>query len=200
MRTLLDRLEQELEELPIEVAPDIREVVEAAKPIADDIGGDGATDGLLRITTNVGIVMGGLAVNMLAESCQARVDIRFLPGVEIEQLLDTVARVVGGHRGASFEVIRQTAACFGDPSAAIYRAIAQATADVSGAAAGLTLSHATGDNRLWLYAGVPTAMLGPTAIRVGSANEYVAVEDLLAVTKVHAMAAAAYLTGAAGPP
>ena len=200
MRTLLDRLEHELETLPVAVASEIRDVVEAAKPVTDDLAGAGATDGLLRITTNVGTVTGGLAVNMLAEACEARLDIRFLPGVEIEQLLETVTRVVAEHRGASFEVIRQTAACFGDPSAAIYRAISQATADVSGTAAPLTLSHATGDNRLWLYAGVPTAMLGPTAIRVGSANEYVAVEDLLAVTKVHAMAAAAYLTGAADSP
>ena len=43
-------------------------------------------------------------------------------------------------------------------------------------------------------------MLGPTAIRVGSANEYVEIDDLLSVTKVHAMAATAYLTGAAGAP
>ena len=186
MRTLLDHLEHEIETLPVNVAPEIRDVVEAAKPVTDDLAGDGATDGLLRITTNVGTVTGGLAVNMLAESCEARVDIRFLPGVEIEQLLDTVTRVVSEHRGASFEVIRQTAACFGDPSATIYRAIAKATADVSGTAAALTLSHATGDNRLWLYAGVPTAMLGPTAIRVGSANEYVEIDDLLSVTKVHA--------------
>ena len=200
MRTLLDHLEHEIETLPVNVAPEIRDVVEAAKPVTDDLAGDGATDGLLRITTNVGTVTGGLAVNMLAESCEARVDIRFLPGVEIEQLLDTVTRVVSEHRGASFEVIRQTAACFGDPSATIYRAIAKATADVSGTAAALTLSHATGDNRLWLYAGVPTAMLGPTAIRVGSANEYVEIDDLLSVTKVHAMAATAYLTGAAGAP
>ena len=162
MRTLLDLLEQALENLPVDVAPEIRDVVEAAKPVTDDLAGDGATDGLLRITTNVGTVSGGLSVNMLAELCEARLDVRFLPGVEIEQLLDTVSRVVGEHRGASFKVIRQTAACFGDPAAAIYQAIAQATADVSGTAASLTLSHATGDNRLWLYADVPTAMLGPT--------------------------------------
>ena len=200
MRTLLDELEREIEGLPVDVAPEIREVVEAARPVTDDLAGSGATDGLLRITTNVGNISGGLSVNMLAESCAAMLDIRFLPGVEVEQLLDTVQRVVSGYRGASFEIIRQTAACFGDPSAAVCRAIARATADVCGTAAGLTLSHATGDNRLWLYAGVPTAMLGPTAIRVGSANEYVEIDDLIAVTKVHAMAAAAYLTGAAEGP
>ena len=100
MRTLLDHLEHEIETLPVNVAPEIRDVVEAAKPVTDDLAGDGATDGLLRITTNVGTVTGGLAVNMLAESCEVRVDIRFLPGVEIEQLLDTVTRVINEHRGA----------------------------------------------------------------------------------------------------
>ena len=164
--------------------------------LPNDLAGDGATDGLLRITTNVGTITGSVSVNMLAAACEATLDIHFLPGVEIEQLLDTVQRTVDSYLGASFGIIRQTAACFGDPSAAVYGAMARATADVCGTPASLTLSHATGDNRLWLYTGVPTAMFGPTAIRVGSANEYFEIDDLVAVTKVHAMAAAAYLTGA----
>jgi succinyl-diaminopimelate desuccinylase len=194
MLSLLTELEQRIEAVPATVPDDVRRVILAAQPIADKYGGEGATEYLQRITTNVGVLNGGLAVNMKAETCAAEFDIRFPPGVEVDELLAIVRQVVGRHHGADFEVTNQFAPSFGNPKAPIYAAIAEATEAVTGIAPGFTLSHAAGDHRLWNWAGVPAVVLGPKANNIASANEYITVEDLLAVTKVHAMAAAAFLT------
>lgn len=197
MLALLAHLEQRIEDLPCPVPPEVRAVVVAAQSITDAHAGAGASDNLLRLTTNIGVLNGGLKVNMKAESCVAELDVRLPPGVEVALLLGLVEDVVKQHNGASFEVMNEFAPSFCDPSALIFSAVAKATAEVTGTTPAITLSLATGDHRLWRWAGVPAVTFGPRIYNGASANEYITVADLLAVAKIHAIAGASFLTGQA---
>jgi acetylornithine deacetylase/succinyl-diaminopimelate desuccinylase-like protein len=51
------------------------------------------------------------------------------------------------------------------------------------------------DSRCYRPAGVPTVVLGLTPFNMGGPDEYVVVDELLAVAKIHTLTAYDFLTG-----
>ena len=194
MLPLLATLSERIEGLPCPVSPDVQRRILDAKETIDELDGSGGADALLRLTTNVGVIHGGLAVNMMAETCEAEFDIRYPPGGVKEDLLSIVAETVNAHPGAVFEVMNDIAPSICDLDAPIFAAVKSAAETVLGVSPITVLSHPVGDDRLWRWAGVPGATYGPRGYNVGGADEYITVDELIGIAKIHARAGASFLT------
>ena len=66
--------------------------------------GAGAEDVALRVTVNVGVVGGGLKVNMMPGDCRVEVDIRLPFGVDRADVLAEIADILKAYPEATLEV------------------------------------------------------------------------------------------------
>jgi succinyl-diaminopimelate desuccinylase len=181
---------------PVEPPSDaVRQVIEGARVATDRAFGDGTTDVLGRVTLNLGTIQGGLKVNVVAPEATAEVDLRLPIGVAPEAMQARVAEIVDRY-GADLEYLTVTAPSFSAPGHAIFATLRDAAEMVTGSRPLMNVSAPGTDSRLWRQRGVPAAVYGPKANNVGSANEHIFVSDLLAVNRVHILAAYRFLDGA----
>ena len=64
----------------------------------------GAADVALRVTVNVGVVRGGLKVNMMPGDCAVEVDVRLPFGVDRAGVLTEIAEILKSYPEATLEV------------------------------------------------------------------------------------------------
>lgn len=147
-----------------------------------------------RPTVNAALIQGGSAPNVVADRCVVDVDRRLLPGETSPE------EVLGGfeHVGAaiaaehpevdlSFAVREWTDAAESDPSSAIAAACRGAVAAEGREPADVGFTGIT-DARFYInHAAIPTVILGPGSLRVAhTADEWVAVGDLIVAARVYA--------------
>ena len=78
-------------------------MLERSAAAVDDAMGPGAHDVLRQVTLNVGMVRGGLKVNMVPSACEVETDIRLPVGVTRAQVMEQVDRVLAGYPQAKVE-------------------------------------------------------------------------------------------------
>ena len=114
-----------------------------------------------RPTVNVGWMRGGLNVNSVPDEARLGVDVRLVPGLNRERLIERFAEAIGG--GVDFEVMGTSDAVWTDPDDPWVRDVAAIVQSVTGAASPIggasyftdaaALKPAMGDP--------PTVILGP---------------------------------------
>jgi succinyl-diaminopimelate desuccinylase len=93
------RLARDLEAVTLikpKVSDNIRTALEQAHGTMEKAMGTGAA-AVSAVTLNVGTVRGGLKVNMVPGECVFETDIRLPLGVDKEQLLDVIAKLLEGY-------------------------------------------------------------------------------------------------------
>lgn len=164
-----------------------------ATVVADEWGGQ-AADILDRVTVNIGRISGGSSINLVAESCEAELDIRLPLGISTSQIIEAVRAAVGS--AAAVEVITAFEPSLTSPDDPLARAVIDNSRQVRGEAAMPVLRLGASDARWFRAAQIPTVVYGPKAYNMGGANEEVSIEDLLITTQVHAGCILDYLAGA----
>jgi acetylornithine deacetylase/succinyl-diaminopimelate desuccinylase-like protein len=149
-----------------------------------------------RVTANVGRLEGGVSINLVAEACQAELDVRLPIGLATGEVLE---RLRSGFREAGLdqldvELIAAFEPNWTHPDHPLVRAVRDNGAAVTGDAPLPLIRLGATDARWFRAAGIPTVVYGPTAYNMGRANESVTVEDLLVTARVHAGAMVDYFT------
>jgi acetylornithine deacetylase/succinyl-diaminopimelate desuccinylase-like protein len=157
-----------------------------------------------RPTVNAAIVAGGAAPNVVPDRCVADIDRRILPGeTSPERVLEPFRQLAEDIRrehpevDVSFEMREWTDAAEASTTSAVAAACRGAVRAETGAEppdhgfTGIT------DARFYLnQAGIPTVILGPGSLSVAhTANEWVAVADLVTAARVYARAFVELLGG-----
>jgi len=194
LRRALDAL-SDLAELPFTAPAGVTEAIAAAKPISELLCGSGEADVLGRVTVNVGRFEGGTSMNLVPASAFAAVDIRLPAGVSATRLEAAVADALTPLEGIRWEVIRRVEPSVTSPEAEIVQLTAAAARHVLGRAPAVNMRVGGSDARLFRQAGIPTVVYGPTPFNMGGADEYVLVEELEQIARVHALAAFEFLRG-----
>lgn len=191
---------QALTETPVPTPAEVLEKIEAAREAFDAALGPGSTDVVTRVTLNVGVIGGGVKVNVIAADCRTEIDLRCPIGVSPTTLLARVDDVLARHPNAttSYTIQQQTEPTWLAPDHEMV-GIIQRNAE---AARGIGPLPAIGiggtDCRYWRARGIPAFVYGPTPYNMGAADEYVTLDDLLATVRVHVLSAFDYLM--ASPP
>ena len=169
---------------------DVREAVDAAM-------GKGAADIMLKATVNVGVIHGGLKVNMIPDTCVFETDIRLPMGLLKEDVLEVIHQILEDYSEA--EVVVQEAAS--NPAAKcdhehpMVEILARNAEKVTGNRPLAIPSLGATDCKFWRYKNVPAYVFGVSPESMAAVNESVSVDEFLSVVKTHALAAWEYLGG-----
>jgi succinyl-diaminopimelate desuccinylase len=177
------------------VAPDnVVRALERASPAVDQAMGAGASLILPKVTLNVGVMTGGLKVNMIPGQCRIEADIRLPLGVDRETIMTEVGKIVAGHPGVVVEEINSNPPSWCDPYSEMVEILQANVRQLSGIEPVPIVGLGGTDTRLWRYRNIPAYVYGPPAIGMGSSDEHVAVDDFLHVVRTHVLSAYDYLT------
>ena len=192
----LDRLEQLAPQIPDWLRdtlrrPDVRAAMDAGL-------GRGAADVAERLTVNIGVVQGGVKVNMLPGECRIEADLRLPPGITKDEVVREANDIVRHYPEVTMtmgEAVTEQAT-WSDPHGPMLQLIQKHATDVVGITPAPVLSIGATDCRFWRARGVPAYVYGCSPEGMGVPNEAVKVEEYLTVLKVHALSALDYLLSA----
>jgi succinyl-diaminopimelate desuccinylase len=182
-----------LEARPWAVPRRVTARIDEARAATDALLGPGTSDVLASVTVNAGLIQGGTKVNLVADLCQAEVDIRLPPGVSTGKILRHVGRVVRRHRGMRYETLHLSEPNWTAPDLPFMQLVRQAVARVTGEPPFFNISGPGTDSRVFRRVGIPVAVFGPTPYGMGAADEHVTVADYLDTVRVHALTALMFL-------
>jgi succinyl-diaminopimelate desuccinylase len=193
--SLLGALEalRPLESLPVAIPAAVRSEMERAKPVSERISGAGEFDTLCRVTVNIGTIQGGVAVNIIPDTAVARADIRFPPGIVLRDLMREVERILADWPQVTCKVLTAHEANVTDPGEEIVDSVVRAARKVMGPGVVANMRPGFSDCRFYRSARIPSVVYGPAPNNMGGVDEYVVLDDLFSVFRVHVLVAADFL-------
>jgi succinyl-diaminopimelate desuccinylase len=182
-----------LEAMAVAAPASVVQAIAEAKATSEPLSGAGESEVLQRITVNVGLIEGGVSPNLVPTQAKASLDIRLPVGVTTAGLIEHLQAWLAPLEGVSWRVIRAYDPSFTDPASPIVRMVARAAAEVMGRAPALNMRVGASDARWYRKFEVPTVVYGPTPFNMGGPDEYVLVDELVTVARVHTLAAFDFL-------
>jgi acetylornithine deacetylase/succinyl-diaminopimelate desuccinylase-like protein len=173
--------------------PGVAEAIAAAKPVSEALGGAGEAVVLGSVTVNLGRIAGGSSPNLVPATAEAALDIRLPAGLPVAAAEAALAAALAGHAGVTFEILRSFEPTVTDPAAEIVQTVRTAAEQVLGRAPAVNMRVGGSDARLFRRAGIPAVVYGPTPFNMGGVDEYVLLDELEVVARVHALAAFDFL-------
>jgi acetylornithine deacetylase/succinyl-diaminopimelate desuccinylase-like protein len=186
---------QALAGMPFRSDPAIAAAVHAAAPVSEAEAGEGETATLLNVTVNLGTISGGRLRNLVADRAEAELDIRIPFGLSAQAVEAAVRAALASLPGIRIKVQVAWEPTATPPASPIVRCVLDAGKAILGTRPVATMRVGASDARLTRAAGIPTVVYGPAPINMGAPDEHVAIADLVAVAKVHALATARFLGG-----
>ena len=153
-----------------------------------------------RPSMSAGVIRGGIKVNIVPRRCEVEIDCRLPFGISPEDVKAEIERrlTAAGLHDVRFEymppVFRASHTAPDHPLVIAARANATAA---TGKEPRLTLANSGTDARYFRPRGVPAVIVGPRPHGLAAPDEYITVDDLVAVTKVHLGTALDVLLGTA---
>lgn len=193
LRTALDRL-KDLEDVPFQAPPVVTDAIARAKPISEPLSGTGEAETLQRVTVNIGTIEGGTSPNLVPTHAIARADIRLPVGITTDVLVAKLDEWLAPLEGVSWRAIRRFEPSFTPPGHEIVQRTARVAEEVLGETPAVNMRVGGSDSRWYRQYGVPTVVLGLTPFNMGGADEYVLVDELVAVAKIHTLVAYDFLS------
>jgi acetylornithine deacetylase/succinyl-diaminopimelate desuccinylase-like protein len=184
-----------LRSLRPEAPAGVTAAIAAAKPISEPLCGEGEAEVLGSVTVNIGRIEGGTSPNLVPASARAAADIRLSVGVPCAMAEAALKAALDPLPGITWRVLRRFEPNHTDPSHELVRLAHRAAEEVLGPGSVAVNMRVGGSDARWFrMAGLPTIVYGPTPFNMGGADEYVQVEELEAVARVHALTALDFLS------
>jgi succinyl-diaminopimelate desuccinylase len=146
------------------------------------------------VTVNIGTIEGGISPNLVPAHARAAADIRLPVGVTLEAVELALHHELDACEGVSWRIIRAYPPSFTPPDHEIVRRTVAAATKVLGKVPATNMRVGASDARLYRLFGVPSVVFGCTPFNMGAPDEYILVEELMAVAKVHTLAAFDFLS------
>jgi succinyl-diaminopimelate desuccinylase len=195
LRRALDGLKR-LEDLPVAAPVAVTSAIADAKSVSEELSGEGEAETLQRVTVNIGTIEGGISPNLVPAQARAAADIRLPVGVTLEAVEAALHRELDACEGVSWRIIRAYPPSFTPPDHEIVARTVAAATKVFGKAPVTNMRVGASDARLYRMFGVPSVVFGCTPFNMGAPDEYILVDELMAVAKVHTLAAFDFLSEA----
>lgn len=192
LRAALDAVKQ-LEALPVPTPPAISAAIDHASAVSEALSGVGESGVLKRVTVNIGTIEGGVSPNLVPTSAKAKCDIRLPVGISTSQIMEALDLRLGSMEGVAWHVVQRYEPSFTSPDHELVKKALAISAKVGQLAPVANMRVGASDARLYRAAGVPTIVLGCTPFGMGAADEYVLIDELVALTKMHTLLAFDYL-------
>lgn len=158
--------------------------------------GKGAADIVQRLTLNIGVIRGGVKVNMLPGECLIEADVRLPVGLEKDDAMAEVKAILEGYPEVSLEIPPGGTinATWSDPDHEMVRILQDNVEARLGFRPPAIISLGGTDCRFWRLKGVPAYVYGPTPEGMGKPDESVSIDEFFHVLTAHTLSAHDYLT------
>jgi len=144
-------------------------------------------------TISVGSVRGGTQPNIVPDSCEAEIDIRYLPNQNHLQIIDDLERLVGELREkdpqieTEIEIIRYRSSLEISKETQVVKIIMGAVKRILNSYPEFRGMISPADSEYLVNAGIPSVMFGPGSEQLAhSSNEWIAINDILTSVKIYA--------------
>jgi succinyl-diaminopimelate desuccinylase len=160
--------------------------------------GAGAAAVVRRVSVNVGVINGGVKINMLPAECVLDVDFRLPVGISRAAVMTEVAKIAARYEGIIFEELLEDGpeANWSDPEHEMVGHLARNAAEDLSHTPQPIVSLGGTDTRFWRTKGVPAFVYGCSPKGMGAADESVSIDEFHHILRTHALAAFDYLTAA----
>jgi succinyl-diaminopimelate desuccinylase len=161
--------------------------------------GAGAAGVVRRVSVNIGVMQGGVKINMLPAECVLDVDFRLPVGISRAAVLQAVEGIVARRPAVSCEELLAGGpeANFSDPTHEMVGHLTRNAAEALGYAPRPIVSLGGTDTRFWRVKGVPAFVYGCSPAGMGAVDESVSIAEFHHVLRTHALAAFDYLMAGA---
>ncbi len=193
LRAALDQIKR-LESLPVDAPEVIGRTIAQARAISEPLSGVGESEVLQKVTVNIGTISGGVSPNLVPARATAELDIRLPVGVTTALLDEKLQAWLSPLEGVSWRVRRRFEPNYTDPDHEIVRCVAHAAQEAMGRTPAINMRIGASDSRWYRQHGVPTVVFGLTPHNMGGPDEYILVDELKSVAKVHTLAAYDFLS------
>lgn len=149
---------------------------------------EGVDNVIDHVTVNIGTITGGVKSNMVADYCEAEVDMRLPIGVKATDVEARIVKIVEslGVSGIEYEFKWNSEANYTDVEEAIVCSVVENGEAVWNKRVIPAYQWASSDARYYRYNNIPTIQYGPANTEgIHSYNENVDVEDVINSTKVY---------------
>ncbi len=184
-----------LSDIPVNYPENLHRAIAEGYDEAERALGKGGFDVMTRLSVNIGTIEAGVKVNVIPRECSFEVDLRLPPGLSREDVLPKVHEIVSRYPGASFEEVRYDGPLWSPPDGEMAE-IMRGNSRLFGIDPKPIVSLGGSDLKFWRSHGVPSYYYGPMNNGMGTVDEYVEVDALMHIVKVHLLSAYEYLTGA----
>lgn len=185
-----------LRSLSVDAPAEVTRAIEAAKSVSEPISGEGESQTLQSVTVNCGLFNGGRAANLVAERASASLDIRLPVGTTVGEVEARIVELLRPIPGLTYSVTRRFEPNWTSPEHEIMRTMRAVGREVLGEEPALNMRVGASDSRLYRLRGIPTVVCGLTPHNMGGPDEYVTLDDLFAVARIHTLTAFDFLSGA----
>ena len=148
----------------------------------------------LRVSANVGKVLGGSFVSQLATEAEAELDVRMPPGMTVDGVERELNKLVDEDWFA-IERIKGWDPNWTTADTAIVRCVEVAATFVRREPPALVVRLPASDASRWRRAGIPAICYGPQPLLASGIDDFVYRRDFLDCAKVYVLAALDYLGG-----
>jgi len=149
---------------------------------------------LQTVTTNFGVISGGISHNLVPARATAGMDIRVPVGLSVAQVEQRIKEVLDPFPWFSSTILQQYEPNWSNMDHEIFSFLTENIQEVMKQVPVVTLRIGASDGRLYrLFKGVPSANCGLTAYNLGGPDEYIEVSELVDVAKIHTLTACDFL-------
>jgi acetylornithine deacetylase/succinyl-diaminopimelate desuccinylase-like protein len=149
-----------------------------------------------RVTVNVGRLQGGVARNLVAATAFADVSIRVPTDMSTKALMAHACRELAERvSNVRVEIERASEPSATSVDSPIVCVLRGATKKALGTPAVAITRLGASDARLFRERNIPTAVYGPSPQNMGAVDDHLLIEELVAVSRVHAQVVLDFLFG-----
>ncbi|MCD6535692.1 MAG: M20/M25/M40 family metallo-hydrolase, partial [Thaumarchaeota archaeon] len=171
---------------------ELDEVVKFSKEFVERRGGKGVGVVLDHVTINIGMIRGGVKVNVVPDLCEVELDMRLPIGLPSSRVIEFIKDVLKRYDG-ELEIVASSEANYTSPSCEIVKALKKVILEILGLEARPFLQIASSDARFYREKGIPTIHYGPGELEtVHGYDEKIRVDDLIKASKIYAGIIAEY--------
>lgn len=158
--------------------------------------GAGATDVVSRLTVNIGVLHGGVKVNMLPGEAVVEADVRLPVGLPRADVMAAVERILARYPDVTVEQGKSQNfdATWSDPAHTMVGILQTNAESTLGFRPPAIVTLGGTDCRFWRARGVPAYVYGCSPDRMGAPDERVPIDEVLHVARTHALSAFDYLS------
>jgi succinyl-diaminopimelate desuccinylase len=185
---------EDVTNLVADVPANVKTVLERERVAIDRALGAGASEILQKVTLNIGVIHGGLKVNMIPGTVTFEADLRLPPGLTKQRVMPKIMEILAQFPEANVEEINASEPSLCDPDHEMMGIIQRNVTAFGREKPVPVVSLGGTDARLWRLRGVPAYVYGPFPDTMGRPDENVPIEDYLHILRTHLLSAFDYLT------